>query len=79
MNAIKIRKMLNNIKADYVGMGRHWHANDDSIIELLMSLYYQTEWLDWEEVKWLFVNYLDHGGLDFAQAKKIAHKRLCAC
>ena len=78
MNAVKIRKMLENIKADYVGMGRHWHPNDDSIIELLMSLYYQTEWLDWEEVKWLFVNYLDHGILDFPQAKKMAHKRLCA-
>lgn len=79
MNGMKIRKMLNNIKTDYVGMGRHWHENDDSILELLMSLYYQTEWLDWEEIKWLFVSYLDRGILDFPQAKKMAHKRLCAC
>ena len=38
MNTIQIRKMLNNIKADFVGMGRPWHENDDSVIELLMSI-----------------------------------------
>lgn len=27
MNAMQIRKMLNNIKADFIGMGRHWHDN----------------------------------------------------
>ena len=79
MNAVKIRKMLDNIKADYIGMGRHWHTNDDSIMELLMTLYYQTEWMDWEEVKWLFVNYLENGILDFSQAKKMTYKRLYAC
>lgn len=36
MNAMQIRKMLNNIKADFIGMGRHWHDNDDSVMELLM-------------------------------------------
>lgn len=78
MNAVKIKKMLENIKTDYVGMGRNWNPNDDLIIELLMNLYYQTEWLDWEEIKWLFINYLNHGVLDFSQAKRMAHKRLCA-
>ena len=78
MNAVKIKKMLENIKADYVGMGRHWHENDDSIMELLVALYYQTEWLDWEEIQWLFVNYLENGILDFSQAERMAHKRLCA-
>ena len=76
MNTIQVRKMLNNIKADFVGMGRPWHENDDSVIELLMSIYYQTAEIDWEEIKWLFVNYLQKGIIDFPTAKKIALKRL---
>lgn len=78
MNAMQIRKMLNNIKADFVGMGRKWHDNDDSIIELLMQIYYQTEIIDWEEIKWLFITYLKKGILDFPTAKKIATKRISA-
>lgn len=78
MNAMQIRKMLNNIKADFVGMGRKWHDNDDSVIELLMQIYYQTEIIDWEEVKWLFITYLKKGILDFPTAKKMAIKRINA-
>ena len=78
MNAMQIRKMLNNIKADFIGMGRNWHNNDDSIIELLMQIYYQTEIIDWEEVKWLFITYLKKGILDFPTAKKMATKRISA-
>lgn len=40
MNAMQIRKMLNNIKTDFIGMGRHWHENDDSVMELLTQVYY---------------------------------------
>ena len=76
MNAMQIRKMLNNIKADFIGMGRYWHDNDDSVMELLMQVYYQTEIIDWEEVKWLFITYLQKGILDFPTAKKMAIKRL---
>ena len=76
MNAMQIRKMLLNIKADFIGMGRNWHNNDDSVMELLMQIYYQTEIIDWEEIKWLFINYLQKGILDFPTAKKMALKRL---
>lgn len=76
MNAVEIRKMLNNIKADFIGMGRPWHENDDSVIELLMSVYYQTAEIDWEEVKWLFINYLQKGIIDFPEAKKMAQIRI---
>ena len=76
MNTIQIRKMLNNIKADFVGMGRPWHKNDDSVIELLMSIYYQTAEIDWEEIKWLFINYLQKGIIDFPKAKKMAQIRI---
>lgn len=78
MNAMQIRKMLNNIKVDFIGMGRNWHDNDDSVIELLMQIYYQTDYIDWEEVKWLFITYLQNGILDFPTAKKKAIKRLSA-
>ena len=76
MNAMQIRKMLLNIKADFIGMGRHWHDNDDSVMELLMQIYYQTEIIDWEEIKWLFITYLEKGILDFPTAKKMATKRI---
>lgn len=76
MNAVQIRKMLNNIKADFIGMGRPWHKNDDSVLELLMSVYYQTVEIDYEEVKWLFINYLQKGIIDFPEAKKMALKRI---
>lgn len=78
MNAMQIRKMLLNIKADFIGMGRNWHNNDNSMMELLMQIYYQTEIIDWEEVKWLFITYLKKGILDFPTAKKMATKRLSA-
>ena len=76
MNAVEIRKMLNNIKADFIGMGRPWHENDDSVIELLMSVYYQTAEIDWEEIKWLFINYLQKGIIDLPKAKKMAQIRI---
>ena len=76
MNATQIRKMLNNIKADFIGMCRPWHENDDSVIELLMSIYYQTAEIDWEEIKWLFINYLQKGIIDFPTAKKMAQIRI---
>lgn len=78
MNAMQIRKMLLNIKADFIGMGRNWHNNDDSVMELLMQIYYQTEIIDWEEIKWLFITYLQKGILDFPTAKKMAIKRISA-
>lgn len=78
MNAMQIRKMLNNIKTDFISMGRHWCDNDDSVMELLMQIYYQTEIIDWEEIKWLFTNYLQKGILDFPTAKKMAIKRISA-
>ena len=76
MNAVQIRKMLNNIKDDFIGMGRPWHKNDDSVLELLMSVYYQTVEIDYEEVKCLFINYLQRGIIDFPEAKKMALKRI---
>lgn len=76
MNAIQIRKMLKNIKADFIGEGRPWHKNDDVIMNAIMRVYYNTDCIDWEECKWLFVNYLQTGILDFPKATQMARKRL---
>lgn len=76
MNAKEIKKMLLNIKADYIGMGRKWHQNDESVMDLIMRIYYQTEYIDWEECKWLFMNYLQKGILDFPEAKIKASYRI---
>lgn len=76
MNAIQIRNMLLNIKADFIGEGRPWHLNDETILNTIMQVYYQTDVIDWEECKWLFVNYLQKGILDFPKACQMARKRL---
>ena len=76
MNAKDIYRMLKGIKADAIGMGRHWHDADDAIMDMLMTVYYTVAELDWEEIKWLFVNYLKNGIIDFPEAKRMALKRL---
>ena len=49
MNAIQIRKMLRNIKADFIGEGRPWHKNDDVGMDAIMRVYNNTDCIDWEE------------------------------
>lgn len=75
MNYVQIEKMLENIKADYIGMGRSWTEFDENVRSLIMRRYLQTPELDWQEVKWLFVNYLETGKLDFSAAIKMARRR----
>lgn len=74
MNTKEIEKMLHNIEADYIGMGRKSVKQDNIIIHL----YCVTDWLDWEECKWLFINYIEKGILDFPTAQKMARERLAA-
>lgn len=76
MNTREIEKMLHNIEADYIGMGRKSVEQDNIIIGAIIHLYCVTDWMDWEECKWLFVNYIEKGILNFPKAHKIALKRL---
>lgn len=76
MNGMQIEKMLKNIKVDFIGMGRSWHKNDDSVIDLLMAVYYQTIEIDKEEIQWLFINYLQRGILDFPTVKAMGTRRI---
>ncbi len=75
MNTIQITKMCNNIYADYKGMGRSPKAEDNTILNTIMHLYNVTE-LDWEEVKWLWITYLDTGILGIAEAIEMARIRI---
>jgi hypothetical protein len=78
MNTREIEKMLHNIHVDYLAMGRKWNQQDMIIIDTIMHLYYVTDWLDWEECKYLFMHYIETGILDFPEAQKMARKRLTA-
>lgn len=76
MNYVQIQKMLQDIKTDYIEMGRPWTEFDGNVRNLIMRMYLETPELDWEEVKWLFVNYLKIGELNFSAAIKMARKRI---
>ncbi len=78
MNYIEIKTMLENIKADYITKGRSWKDGEDAIIDLLMHVYLKHADIDHEEIKWLFVNYMETGILDFPAAVKMARQRKCA-
>lgn len=75
MNERQINTMLNNMENDYIGMGRMSVQQDKIIIETIMRIYSVTDWLDWEECKYLFSEYVEKGILDFPTAKKMAMER----
>ena len=76
MNAKEIYKAMGNIANDYVGMGREKQAGDSAVLDVIMRVYYTDAHIDFEEVKWLWVNYLDFGKLDFPKAKQFAKERV---
>ena len=75
MNAPEIVAMCKNIYADYVGMGRE-KANEDKFVLATIMYMYNNTGIDWEEVKWLWMQYLDKGILDFPTAIYIAEERM---
>lgn len=75
MSMIQIQKMCVNIYHDYIGMDRRQNMADKEVLSLIMREYCQSI-IDWEEVKWLWIKYLEKGILDFAGAIKLAEKRM---
>ena len=75
MNYVQIKKMLENIKTDHIAKGRPWKDDEDVIIDILMRVYLKHADIDHEEIKWLFVNYLETGELNFSAAVKMARQR----
>ena len=58
MNMVQIQKMLINVYRDYIGMGRRQSEMDKSVLSFLMQEYAQT-CMDWEEIQWLWIQYLE--------------------
>lgn len=75
MNTTQIIKMCKNIYADYRGMKRKSLAEDSLILDTIMRLYNTTE-IDWEEVKWLWITYLEKGNLYISEAMEMARERI---
>lgn len=75
MVQIQIQKMLINVYRDYIGMGRRQSEMDKSVLAFLMQEYSQT-CMDWEEIQWLWIQYLEKGALDLPEAIKRARLRI---
>lgn len=76
MNAMEIKTMMQKIANNYTNAGRPWNANDNSVMECIMQVYYQTTEIDHEEIRFLWKNYLKKGILDFPTALQMARKRI---
>lgn len=48
---------------------------DEPILDTIMRLYNTTE-IDWEEVRFLWIGYLEKGNLYFSEAIKMARMRI---
>lgn len=75
MNMVQIQKILINVYRDYIGMGRRQSEMDKSVLSFLMQEYAQT-CMDWEEIQWLWIQYLEKGALDLPEAIKRARLRI---
>lgn len=75
MNMVQVQKMLINVYRDYIGMGRRQSEMDKSVLSFLMQEYAQT-CMDWEEIQWLWIQYLEKGALDLPEAMKRARLRI---
>lgn len=75
MNMVQVQKMLINVYRDYIGMGRRQSEMDKSVLSFLMQEYAQT-CMDWEEIQWLWIQYLEKGTLDLPEAIKRARLRI---
>ena len=78
MNAIEIKRMLMEIMDDSVRNGRPCKVEDGIIMDNIVRMYYTCTEIDYEEAKWLFINYLKNGVLDFAKAKELGYQRMYA-
>ena len=76
MNSIQIYKMCKEIYRDYTSMGRKANENDQLILAVIMREYNIDPYINWEEVKWLWIKYLETGNLYFAEARQMAEDRI---
>ena len=75
MNATQISAMCKEIYRKETYLGREKQDYDKQILALIMYMYNHTE-IDYEEVKWLWMQYLINGKLDFPTAIQNARERI---
>lgn len=76
MNTMQIIKMCNNIYADYKGMGREAKSEDKLILDTIIRIYNTITEIDWEEVKWMWMAYLEKGQIPAPEALHMARMRI---
>lgn len=59
MNTTQIIKIMDNISRDYAGMGRAENSLDNIIKDEIIRLYNNLP-IDWEEVKFLWIDWLEN-------------------
>lgn len=74
MNTTQIIKMMGNISRDYAGMGRVKTSLDNVIKNEIIRLYNNLP-IDWEEVKFLWIDWLKNGRLSVSDAMEMQKKK----
>ena len=74
MNTTQIIKIMDNISRDYAGMGRAENLLDNIIKDEIIRLYNNLP-IDWEEVKFLWIDWLENGRLSVSDAMEMQRKR----
>ena len=74
MNTMQIKEMCKKIYRDF-STKRQKQNEDLTVLSSIFRLYNTTE-IDWEEVKYLWVNYLEKGNLYINTAIQIARQRI---
>lgn len=74
MNTLQMQNACKEIYRDFTGMGREKQDYDKYILANIIYMYNHTE-IDWPEVKWLWMEYLRKGTLDFSTAIMYARER----
>ena len=80
MTTTQIINAMENIRKDYIGMGRadsdDIKKNDALILNTIIRIYNYNDYLDFEEIKWLWTQYMETGNLCFSDAVEMARLRV---
>ena len=74
MNTIQIIRTLKGIYADYTGKGRKACVADNVMLDEIIRMYNNVPELDFPEVKWLWINWLEKTELNCPEAIRMALK-----
>lgn len=75
MNTIEIINTCKDMYKRYTNNGRRQLKEDDIILNAIIGIY-NTSPIDWEEVEYLWENYLKTGNLYVSETMEIARKRM---